>query len=194
MGSREKLLDSACASFGQKGYHASSVDDILEAAGVVPSNFYYHFKSKEALGFEVLECIFERARSRFTPLLEDPSRPAAARLEQLFGLFVKRMADSGCCGGCPMGNLAQELSDSYPAFREQLAGFFEECMKGIEAVLQQGVCSGEFRQDLDPRSTAILLFGAIEGLMLLSKSLKDVAPMEMGFRQGMALLMNKDNG
>ena len=87
-----------------------------------------------------------------------------------------------------MGNLAQELSDSHPGFRKRIASFFMECIEGIEGAVRQGVRDGDFRKDLDPRASAYLLFGSIEGLMLLSKSLKEVAPMETGFRQALALL------
>jgi len=175
-------------AFGQKGYEATSVDDLLAQVGVSPSNFYYHFDSKEALALEVLETTFSRARDRFAPILRDPGSTAVVKLERLHDLFVERMRASGCAGGCPMGNLATELSDTNPRFRERIAGFFRECIEGIEGVVRQGVASGELRADLDPRATAGLLFGALEGLMLLSKSLKDIGPLEAGFRQAVGLL------
>jgi AcrR family transcriptional regulator len=87
-----------------------------------------------------------------------------------------------------MGNLAQELSDSHPGFRERIAEFFQECIDAIAGVVRQGIESGEFRRDVDPRAAAYLLFGSIEGLILLAKSLKTVEPFEEGFRQALALL------
>ncbi len=188
MGNRDKLLEAACATFGQKGYLATTVDDLLATTGVSPSNFYYHFKSKEELALECLERFFDEIRDELAPVLTDGRSTAAARLEQLRRRFVKRLSDQGCCGGCPLGNLAQELSDSHPAFRRRLAGFFEECMRGFEEIVREGVASGQFRPGVDPRSAAYLLFGAIEGLILLSKSLKDVKPLDRGFRQAVELL------
>jgi TetR/AcrR family transcriptional repressor of nem operon len=188
MGNREKLLETAVVIFGRNGYQATSVDAILEIAHVSPSNFYYHFKSKEELAFEVLECYFRLARQEIAPILVNRRLGAAGRLEHLHRLFVKRMSETGCCGGCPMGNLAQELSDSHPGFRERLAEFFEECLEGIADVVEQGVKAGEFRRDVDPQAAAYLLFGSVEGLILLSKSLKDLAPLERGFRQAIELL------
>lgn len=188
MGNREKLIEQACTTFGQRGYQATSIDDLLESTGICTSNFYYHFKSKEALAFEVLETIFERVRGRLAPIIVNRNLSAPRKLEQIHAVFVKRMSDSGCCGGCPMGNLAQELSDSHPGFRERLASFFMECMEGIEGVVRQGMRGGDFRKDLDPRAAAYLLFGSLEGLMLISKSLKKMAPLEQGFRQALALL------
>lgn len=188
MNNREKLLEAACVAFGQKGYEVTSVDALLDEVGVSPSNFYYHFESKEALALEVLEETFSRARERFAPILGHPELGAVPKLERLHALFVERMRATGCVGGCPMGNLASELSDSHPRFRERIAAFFKECMEGIEAVVRQGVRSGELREDLDPRATAGLLFASLEGLMLLSKSLKDIGPLEAGFRQAVGLM------
>src|SRR5688572_26284138 len=128
MGSREKVIEAATSIFGKAGYQASSVDDILQKAQVAPSNFYYHFKSKEELAFEVLEGYFERSRMEFAPILTNQSIAASKKLERLHGLLVKKVSESGCCGGCPMGNFAQELSDSHPEFRKRLARYFEECM------------------------------------------------------------------
>ena len=180
MGNREKLLEIACQAFGQKGYEATSVDDLLAQAGVSPSNFYYHFKSKEELAVEVLESIFQRSREKFLPLYEDGKISASEKLKRLHALFVERMERSKCSGGCPLGNLASELSDVNPRFRERIAGFFEECMRGIEGIVRQGVHEGEFRPDLDPRAAAALLFGSLEGLMLLSKSLRKITPWSGG--------------
>jgi hypothetical protein len=87
-----------------------------------------------------------------------------------------------------MGNLAQELSDSHPEFRMRLARHFEECIDGIAMLIQDGVKAGEFRESTDPKATAYLIFGSMQGLILLSKSLKRVDPLSEGFRQTLCLL------
>ena len=188
MGNREKLLEAATAILGRNGYQATSVDEILEAAKVAPSNFYYHFKSKEELAIEVLEGYFEKSRQEMAPVFMNKFLSATEKLERLHGGLVQRVTRSQCCGGCPMGNLAQELSDSHPEFRMRLARYFEECIDGIAMVVEEGVRSGEFRSDVDPKSAAYLLFGSMQGLLLLSKSLKKIDPLEQGFRQSLNLL------
>ncbi|MBV8882080.1 MAG: TetR/AcrR family transcriptional regulator [Planctomycetaceae bacterium] len=187
MGNREKLLEAATAILGRNGYQATSVDEILEAAKVAPSNFYYHFKSKEELAIEVLEGYFEKSRQEMAPVFMNRFLSATEKLERLHDALVKKVTQSGCCGGCPMGNLAQELSDSHPEFRMRLARHFEECIDGISTVIHEGVKSGEFRET-DPKAAAYLIFGSMQGLLLLSKSLKKVDPLDQGFRQTVTLL------
>jgi len=188
MGNREKLLDAATAILGRNGYQATSVDDILESAGVAPSNFYYHFKSKEELAIEVLEGYFEKSRQEMAPVFMNRTLTATQKLERLHEELVKKATKNNCCGGCPMGNLAQELSDSHPGFRVRLARYFEECIDAIAGVIQEGAKSEEFRDGVDPRSMAYLIFGSMQGLLLLSKSLKKVDPLEQGFRQTLELM------
>jgi hypothetical protein len=70
----------------------------------------------------------------------------------------------------------------------RLARHFEECIDGIAVVVQDGVKSGEFREDADPKAAAYLIFGSMQGLLLLSKSLKKIDPLDQGFRQSLNLL------
>ena len=191
MGNREKLLEAATAILGRNGYQATSVDEILEAARVAPSNFYYHFKSKEELAIEVLEGYFEKSRQEMAPIFMNRSITATQKLERLHEAVVKKVTASGCCGGCPMGNLAQELSDTHPEFRMRLARYFEEYVEAITGVVTDGIKAGEFRKDIDPQSAAYLLLGSMQGLMLLSKSMKKVDPLDQGFSQALKLLKDE---
>ncbi|MBI3857681.1 MAG: TetR/AcrR family transcriptional regulator, partial [Planctomycetes bacterium] len=143
MGNREKLLEAATAILGRHGYQATSVDEILEAARVAPSNFYYHFDSKEELAIEVLEGYFEKSRQEMAPIFMNRSISATQKLERLHEAVVKKVTASGCCGGCPMGNLAQELSDTHPEFQVRLARYFDECVEAIAGVVKDGVKAGE---------------------------------------------------
>ena len=54
MSSRQRILDKAAELIHVRGYNHTSIQDILQAASVTKSNFYYHFESKEQLAFEVL--------------------------------------------------------------------------------------------------------------------------------------------
>lgn len=190
MGNREKVLEAAACIFGRAGYQSTTVDEILESAGVAPSNFYYHFKSKEELALEVLEQFFERFRQVIAPIFINRSLTASQKLERLHEYFVKKTTDDSCCGGCPLGNLAQELSDVHPEFQKRLAAFFEEAIDGLAGVVQEGIQQGQFRSSIDPKSAAYLLFGSLEGLLLLTKSLKKVDPLDQGFRMALELLRN----
>jgi TetR/AcrR family transcriptional repressor of nem operon len=54
MSSKQKIVDKAAELIHTRGFNHTSIQDILDAASVTKSNFYYHFESKEQLAFEVL--------------------------------------------------------------------------------------------------------------------------------------------
>jgi AcrR family transcriptional regulator len=73
---RQQLLDVARERFSQQGFHATSMDEIAEAAGVTKPVLYQHFPSKRALYVELLE---ETGRQLLALLAEATSRAATGR-------------------------------------------------------------------------------------------------------------------
>src|SRR6266498_1050664 len=54
---REAILEAASRLIHVHGYNHTSLDDVLRDSGVSKGNFYYHFKSKEELGYAILDQI-----------------------------------------------------------------------------------------------------------------------------------------
>ena len=52
---RDQILDAASRLIHLQGYHGTSLDDVLRESGVGKGNFYYHFRSKEDLGYAIIE-------------------------------------------------------------------------------------------------------------------------------------------
>src|SRR2546430_6885971 len=52
---RRRILDAAAAAFGERGYAATSLNDLIRSSGVTKGGFYFHFPSKEALAVAVIE-------------------------------------------------------------------------------------------------------------------------------------------
>ena len=179
--SRARIIEAARPLFHLRGFQSTALDDILEASGVCRSNFYYHFRSKEDLGLEVLRGqaeAFEVACIR--GILEDASMPARRRLELLYETVARRQrADQYRCG-CPFGNMAAELCGIHPEFRRRLSEFFERWEDSVDRCLRDGVTRGEFRQDLNTRGMATALISQIEGALLLMKAHRHEGPIEAG--------------
>src|SRR4029434_8589131 len=54
---RDQILDAAGRLIHLQGYHCTSLDDVLRESGVGKGNFYYYFKSKEDLGYAIIDRI-----------------------------------------------------------------------------------------------------------------------------------------
>jgi len=176
---RDQILDAAARLIHLRGYHGTSLDDVLRGSGVGKGNFYYYFRSKEDLGFAIIDRVVERFLERtlepaFVDLTADPLDQVRAFLDRL--LEVQRQRN--CVGGCPMGNLASELSDVHEGFRQRLADIFERWRVMLAATLERGRESGRLRADLDAASAAGFVVAALEGAILMAKVTKDISVME----------------
>src|SRR5277367_5154571 len=119
---RERLLQAASREIYRSGFQSASLDRILAATGVTKGALYYHFKSKEALGYAVVEeVISPDLRGKWLlPLLsgKDPIDALIAIVES------ESVRPEDVRGGCPLNNLAQEMSPLDEGFRKRLAQIF----------------------------------------------------------------------
>ncbi|RJP16659.1 MAG: TetR/AcrR family transcriptional regulator [Candidatus Abyssobacteria bacterium SURF_5] len=174
MSARKKLVFTAARLFHAKGYNNTSVQDILEKSAVFRNNFYYHFQSKEQLGFEVLE----RRMSQWyefvlNPSLDDRKLSARERINAL----LDRVSLLGCSKegefGCPFGNLALEMSCIHEPFRQKLSDFFRSISRRLTQCLEEGMKSGDFPQNLPSDEIADFAIALIQGSFLLRKTHRD---------------------
>jgi TetR/AcrR family transcriptional repressor of nem operon len=176
---RDQILNAAARLMHVQGYQSTSLDDVLRESGVGKGNFYYYFKSKEDLGYAIID----RTTRGF---VERTLGPAFADVEadpiaQIHG-FLDRVLDSqrqhNCVWGCAMGNLASELSDVHEGFRRRLAEVFDMWRIHLAEALVRGQARGRLRADADPSRIAQFLVAGLEGAILLSKVTKDITIME----------------
>ncbi len=189
MSSRQRILDRAAELIHERGFNHTSIQDILQAASVTKSNFYYHFESKEQLAFEVLG---ERMRRFYAlaigPSLDDPSLEPRQRIE----FFLDRMLAIGRSEigqwGCPFGNLAQEISSLHEPLRQSLSMFFEACTGALERCFDEGKEAGQFRPEPASRQLAEFVLAQIQGAFLLRKTHREPRVLENSFQVLRALL------
>ena len=170
---RENILEAASRLIHIRGFHNTSIDDILRESGVGKGNFYYYFKSKDELGYATLDRSLERIRE---DVLEETFRPERNPWEQLHAFLealVKRAAQTGCKGGCPLGNLALEMSDVHEEFRHRLTQAFEQVQARLEEALERARIEGSLKPDADIPRLARFILAGFEGAILLGKLYKD---------------------
>lgn len=166
-----KILETASDLFYLYGYRGTSVDDILKASRVKKGNFYFHFKSKEALGAAVLDIYAARTTSLLCGALNKKGNP----VEAVYRLFLnqeKRLKSAGYCGGCPFGNLALELADHYPAFRKKIDKIFDTWADEINEMLHRAKKEKYLDASIDTRKLSHFIIALLEGVTLLAKTKK----------------------
>ena len=177
---RERLLQAASREVYISGFQSASLDTILAAAGVTKGALYYHFHSKEALGYAVVEEII--APDCLTKWLH-PLQKCEDPIDALIGIVRGHsLRPEDVRGGCQLNNLAQEMSPLDEGFRKRLARVFNEWQEGVASALREGQTRGIVRRDVEAGEAAGFLIATLEGYGSLAKNAQDAKVLKAGFR------------
>jgi len=175
-GMRRRVLDVAEASFQARGYHASSLCELMAAAGVTGGALHHHFPTKKALALAVIE---ERVAAAVDETWIAPVRAAGSAREGVRAVFeavARELEQQGFVRGCPLNNLAHELSLADPDFRSALAGIFAAWRRAIADKVRADQQAGR-EADTDPERFATLTVAAYSGAMSMAKTAQDAGPL-----------------
>ncbi|RWM65853.1 MULTISPECIES: TetR/AcrR family transcriptional regulator [Mesorhizobium] len=171
-GLRKRVLDVAEASFQARGYHASSLGDLMAAAGVTGGALHHHFPTKKALALAVIE---ERVSAAVDETWIAPVQAAGSAREGVRSVFeavAAELEQQGFVRGCPLNNLAHELSLADADFRAALAGIFSAWRQAIADKVRADQQAGR-EQDTDPQRFAALAVATYSGAMSMAKTTQD---------------------
>ncbi|HMB88765.1 MAG TPA: TetR family transcriptional regulator C-terminal domain-containing protein [Candidatus Dormibacteraeota bacterium] len=176
---RDQILNAAARLIHVQGYQSTSLDDVLRESGVGKGNFYYYFKSKEDLGYAIIDRITQAFVERsLGPAFADTDADPVTQIHGFLDRVLEAQRLRKCVGGCVMGNLASELSDVHEGFRQRLAGIFDLWRVHLAEAVSRGQARGRLRADVDASRVAQFLVAGLEGSILLSKVAKDITVME----------------
>ena len=175
---RERLLQAAFREVHRLGFQSAGIDTILAATGVTKGALYHHFESKEALGYALVEeIVASLTRDRWLrPMLRK-----GQAIDILIGV-VRRIPSrpKDIREGCPLLNLAQEMSPLDEQFRKRLEAIFLAWQEGVATLLRKGQSEGTVRRDLDPDEAASFLVAMVEGYATLAKNAQDAKVWKVG--------------
>jgi TetR/AcrR family transcriptional regulator, transcriptional repressor for nem operon len=174
---RAQILDAAAVLIGRQGYSATSIDDVIKESRLSgKSHFYHYFRSKEELGFEVLDRQFERFAERGLAILREPMIDPLERLHLFIDSLVAAHAARGCHGGSPFGTLAAEMADAHEGFRLRIAAVFLRWASQIQSLLWEA--RPQLQEDVDAVRLSRFIIAALEGGLMMSRVKRDITVME----------------
>jgi TetR/AcrR family transcriptional repressor of nem operon len=179
---RQRLIQAAFREVYRYGFQGAGVDTILAATDVTKGALYYHFESKEALGYAIIEEVVAKlTRDRWMlPLQRSEEKDPIDALIGIVRAIPHRPRDVK--SGCPLVNLTQEMSQLDEQFRKRLERIFQAWQEGITMALRRGQSQGTVRRDLVPEETASFLIAMVEGYEVLAKNAQDVKVWNVGIR------------
>lgn len=155
MASRRRLLGEATRLFAANGYHATSVEAIVSAAGLSKRMVYHYFGSKEGLYREVLLSVYARLEKVENAPHAGAADPVAI-VDGLFDAYFSFLSDNP---DFVRILLWENLNDGRAIRRHQHLLSKSPVLERLKATITSGVSSGVFRPDVDARHLFINLVG-----------------------------------
>jgi AcrR family transcriptional regulator len=154
---REQILQAAMSCFGEKGYHAATMDDLVRASGLSKGSLYWHFRSKEEV-FLALFDSFEALLYREWDVAADSGAPARTVLRRECDFTIETLSANR------LFLLAWSEFLNHPIARERMAQIYTTTREKLGAIVEQGRRDGTFKPGPPGEQIAGAVVAAIEGL------------------------------
>lgn len=169
---RQKILDACQALILQKGFSATSVNDICKATGLTKGAFFYHYSTKDDLGRAVMRRWSEQGDQIMASFV------GADPVETLFGcidMMIMSATHSDDAVGCVVGEISQESGLSNSGLAEVAATSFNSAHARFQQMIADAASSlgvnqvseGEFAR------MAWSLHAAFQGSMVMARAKQD---------------------
>jgi TetR/AcrR family transcriptional repressor of nem operon len=163
----DQIADAAMQVFWQRGYAATSIQDLVEGTGLSRSSLYNAFDSKHGLYTCALKRYQERSNANIVLLAQDA--PAKELVRQLLLRIVDDELDDTQRLGCLAANAALEVAGQDPVVAELVAQNFRRVEAALERLLRRGQAEGDIDPDKNPAALASFVVCTVQGLRVLGK-------------------------
>lgn len=169
---RNIILLAAFNEIYQRGFQAASITNILKNTGTTKGALYHYFENKQELGYCVLdEVIRNTIRVTWIDPLKDTDDPLTV-LQKIIRESGNQITQADVSLGCPLNNLAQEMSPIDEGFRDRIANIYQEWQDVLEAASERGKLAGNVDNSIDSKEISLLFIAALQGCLGFAKSVQ----------------------
>jgi AcrR family transcriptional regulator len=165
---KEMIVQKAAHLFNTKGYHGTSLGDIIAATGLAKGGIYGNFSSKE----EIAILAFEYAYQTVVNQLRMKTQAKKSKIEKLLAIidyYRNYSLHPPIEGGCPILNASCDVDDSQSELRDRVAEAAQEMLQSLTNLIKAGREAGEIRPEVNPELAADLIYSQIEGGIMLAR-------------------------
>ena len=162
------ILDVAQELIQRLGVNCMSYQDISNSVGIRKASIHTHFPRKD----DLLAALLDRYSDRFLRMVDGilaSSDTPEVKLRRYCGLFETTLSSGDRDKVCLCAMLGAELKTLNHPLVERVSSFYEANEERLVALLNYGRADGSFRIGEDVRTTASLIFGLLEGGMLVAR-------------------------
>lgn len=167
---RTKIVEKAMNQFWEKGYEATSVQDLTEAMGIKPGSLYNTFQDKHTLFLEALD------RYRATEgsyLFEQLAKSKSGKegITTFFEGLIDQLISDPDNRACFILNSTLEMASHDPEVAERVRESTRSGEEVFRLAVESGQAAGEIRADLDARTAAAYLVSMVKGIQVSAKAM-----------------------
>jgi TetR/AcrR family transcriptional repressor of nem operon len=176
---RDRIIETGAEIIHRKGFNHTGIQEILNAASVPKGSFYNYFKSKDEFGLEIIDYFSAHFKRIAIETLEDTRVSPLSRIYAFLTAFMEYFESQNYAGGCPIGNLAQEMGDLSPVFRKKLSEAIDMMVDAYSQVLAAAQNDGKILKNLDIRETASFIIASWHGAVIQMKLTQCLDPLKI---------------
>ena len=169
---------TAFTEFYRRGFQGASVNRIVEEAATTKGALFHHFNGKSELGRAVVdEILYPTVKEKWIDPLDQSDHPIETLREILTGMEANCDPET-LCQGCPLNNLAQEMSPLDESFRLRLERIYSAWRDATSRAFERGMAAGNVRSDAHPQRIGAFLVACLAGTIGTAKNAQDVEIMK----------------
>ncbi len=168
---REETLSKAMELFWEKGYKATSIEDLVDRMGIKRGSIYNTFGDKHSLFIAAVEYYAKEVTSRTIKILESPGSPLE-NIKLFFETIVNTPSDKKT-RGCLISNTVVELAPHDEKVADTVRIILERIQNAFLHCLDKAVELGELPEDTDTKALSHFLATSTHGLIVTGKSAVD---------------------
>jgi len=180
---KHNLLDEGVALLMRQGYHGTGLKEILDAVNIPKGSFYNYFGSKENFAAEVIVHYITPYLNQLNQYLDESEGNAVAALNRYIEESIAELERTDFKGGCLLGNLMGELSDTSDLCRIALQNALNDYRNVWEEGLRRGQKEKRIRKDKSANEMADLWVNAWQGALLRMKIEQSTEPLKQCYSQ-----------
>jgi TetR/AcrR family transcriptional repressor of nem operon len=178
---RDRIVEAARELFFSQGYTATGIAQISKASGARSGSLYHFFPSKE----DLLIAVLEKYRDMLGPHVLQPAFDRVSDpIERLFAVldgYRRLLATTEFQLGCPIGNLALEVSNSHPGARRLIVDNLDGWAGAVHALISEA--AGRLPQEIEPAALAKHVLATMEGAVMLARAYRSFEPFDQAVHQ-----------
>jgi TetR/AcrR family transcriptional repressor of nem operon len=178
---RERIVEAARELFFKQGYTATGVAQILKEADANSGSLYHFFPSKDDLLVAVLEKYREMLEPRVLRPAFDRTRDPIKRVFAVLAGYRLLLEATKFDLGCPIGNLALEVSNHQPEARKLIIENFDAWCDAIRDLIDSA--ADQLPDDIDTAALATHVLATMEGSVMLARAYRSFEPFDQAVAQ-----------